>query len=130
MTDNEIKKALEICSNDGGCCDCPYVSNIACIGIISKNALDLINRQQAEIERLNDCVNSEDEIRAIMKSQMAPMVKEIVNEQIDVAMKVARAEAIKDFAERLKKDFGHGVLGMDSVSAIIDNLVQEMVGDG
>lgn len=67
----------------------------------AKAVLDLINRYQTEIERLNGCVKSEDEIRAIMKSQMTPMVNEIVNEQFDIAVKLARAEAIKDFAERL-----------------------------
>lgn len=56
----------------------------------------------AEIKRLNSCVKSEDEVRAIMKSQMTPMVKEIVNEQFDVAVKLARAEAIKEFIEKLK----------------------------
>ncbi len=60
---------------------------------------DFIKSQKAEIERLNNCVKSEDEVRAIMKDQMTPMVREIVNEQIDKAIKLTRIE----FAERLKE---------------------------
>lgn len=55
MTDNEIIKALksEADYNCDMCCD----NNENCMGddcgkIISENALDLINRQKAEIEKL------------------------------------------------------------------------------
>ena len=61
---------------------------------------DFIKSQKAEIERLNNCVKSEDEIRAIMKDQMTPMVREIVNEQIDKAIKLTRIE----FAEKVKNN--------------------------
>lgn len=82
------------------------------------NVLDLIERQQAEIERLNSCVKSEDEIRAIMKDQMSPMVKEIVNEQIDSAIKLSRIY----FAERLKERMHDRFLWRND----IDNLLKEM----
>lgn len=54
MTDNEIIKALECCSQEDMCKQCPY--RMAClddkyINIVSKDALDLINRQRAKIER-------------------------------------------------------------------------------
>ena len=97
-----------------------------------ENALDLINRQQAEIERLNSCVKSEDEVRAIMKAQMEPMVKEITNEQIDLANKLGRIDGILKFAEMLKDDM---VPNIDDyyiesfVEEYIDNLVKEMVGE-
>lgn len=56
MTDSEIIMALECCANENKCQECPY--GAAClddkyVSIISKDALDLINRQQAEIEKLN-----------------------------------------------------------------------------
>ena len=55
MTDNEIIKVLEkeadfdcgMCSNNGENCLCED-----CASVISRVALDLINRQKAEIERL------------------------------------------------------------------------------
>ena len=58
MTDTEIIKALE-CLMYYNCEDCPYYRD-DCVDRIkdpielSKYALDLIDRQQAEIERLNN----------------------------------------------------------------------------
>lgn len=54
MTDNEIIKALECCFNNNGNCteECPLRHNNECWKILSSSTLDLINRQQAEIERL------------------------------------------------------------------------------
>ena len=64
---------------------------------------DKLKAANAEIERLNGCVKSEDEVRAIMKSQMESVVKEIAEEQIDIAVKLAKAKAVKEFAELLYK---------------------------
>lgn len=51
MTDKKIMKALECCINADSCCTCRYTK--MCDGTtIHQFALDLINRQQAEIERL------------------------------------------------------------------------------
>ena len=52
MTDNEITKALECCINDD-CDNCPDTFG-NCEHNAMRNALDLINRQKAEIERLNE----------------------------------------------------------------------------
>lgn len=58
MTDNEIIKALECCSDDEPrfCSVCPYYlqdkDNDYCREDMNKDALSLINRQKAEIETL------------------------------------------------------------------------------
>ena len=62
MTDNEIIKALECCissSTSLACFNCPMAKNHECNGsntnvnkLVVENALDLIKRQKAEIERL------------------------------------------------------------------------------
>ena len=57
MTKNEIKKALECCSNPSinFCKDCPYNNNgefSCCDGEMCKDALTLITEQEQEIERL------------------------------------------------------------------------------
>ena len=58
MTDNEIIKALECCGefhNKRDCLKCPYYNiKIACSIELKNDALNLINRQKAEIERLKD----------------------------------------------------------------------------
>ena len=82
MTDAEIIKALGLCSSEHlGCEDgCPYTMQ-ACRGgdAVMKDALALINRQKAEIERLK-----------------------IRNDELNALNKSASIEAIKEFAERLK----------------------------
>lgn len=101
-TDDEIIKALNeadglnevslYCADSKG--ENPSVIKMSDI-------VDLIKRQKAEIERLNGCVKSEYEIRAIMKDQMFSVVREIVDEQIDTAIKLAR----KELAEQIKMAF-------------------------
>ncbi len=58
MTDKEIIKALETCIL-GDCQGCFYgdTNQRGCTDDLMKNALDLINRQQAEIERLQKSVD-------------------------------------------------------------------------
>ena len=55
MNKDEIKKALECCSNPGinYCKDCPYNKNgnfSCCNGVMCKDTLDLIIKQEKEIE--------------------------------------------------------------------------------
>lgn len=52
FTDEEIIKALECCCKDnyeGDCPKCPLQLNGNCNVILAEHALDLINRQKAEI---------------------------------------------------------------------------------
>ena len=56
MTDNDIIKALECCVIDNSCSKCPHYNNgkqtRECLEMSIKFAIDLINRQKAEIEDL------------------------------------------------------------------------------
>jgi hypothetical protein len=58
MTGYEIIKALECCCEAQNCTLCKYEpteyrkGSIGCCNELMKNAVDLINRQNAEIERL------------------------------------------------------------------------------
>ncbi|MBQ8893388.1 MAG: hypothetical protein IJ043_03155 [Clostridia bacterium] len=125
MTDNEIVKALECCANNPNDCictesKCPLFGQ-KCIDILSKDALDLINRQKAEIERLKSGC------KKLVEKQN--LYKENIQATREYQIEQAKAEAIKEFAERLKKeaffDTGWCVMPVDC----IDNLVKEMVGD-
>ena len=60
LPDAEIIKALECCKervqyegNENTCCSCSLITDDSCTCTLAKYALDLINRQKAEIERLN-----------------------------------------------------------------------------
>ena len=90
---------------------------------------------QTEIERLKSCVKSEDEVREIAKRTMEPLVKEITREQIDIAVKYAKSEAYKEFAERLKEFMHNKFKALDEyefeyiTERDIDNLVKEIIGE-
>ena len=131
MTDNEIIKALECCipNNMEKCLVCPF--HRECIkedkNYLAEYALDLINRQKAEIERLT--VPKE-----LIDDDFCGVVCEFAEELI----KKAKAEAIKEFAERLKdyyiKDKRYDRPNAHTMISFlfdkIDNLVKEMVGEG
>ena len=86
MTDNEIIKALECCGNPYSiCAECPIKDDHGCNEQLAKYALDIINRQQAEIERLK--------IENQSLRSAANSCKLHYNE--------ARAEAVKEFVENV-----------------------------
>ena len=59
LTDAEVKKALECCSQSGDftktqdeiCSPCPYSNCGDCTGLLKANALDLINRQEEMLRK-------------------------------------------------------------------------------
>ena len=112
MTDNEIIKALECCGNivDSTCKECAYheTYNASCVVRLMRNALDLINRQKAEIESLKH-----------RKTELQIRNQELQHE---------KSEAIKEFAERLKEKatstFYEEHKYVDTED--IDNLIKEM----
>lgn len=132
MTDNEIIKALEcLRGNAFDCGECPYCScyPAPCEQQVAKDVLSLINRQKEEIERLKN--------------------RDL---QVEVSEKLEReikAEAVKEFADRLKEQDGYNNHVFDDCASIlvpkeylkgrdekikevwttIDNLVKEMVGE-
>lgn len=110
MTDNEIIKALRCCSRTDKtvwCPDCPLFGReeTDCLPQKAKAALDLINRQKAEIE----------ELRAD-------------NNYLFETMPRIKTEAIKEFAERLKQ-YNIGLYSEFKAKIInedIDTLLKEM----
>ena len=120
MTDNEIIKALE---NEVKSTE--YVDSDYCDGVdltLIKSALDLINRQKAEIERLKECPKCiyEYDGNTTEYCIQGPCSNFKIVEQI-------KYEAYKEFAVRLKCGVPQetGVIRCSDV----DNLVKEMVGD-
>lgn len=122
MTDNEIIKALgnEVKSAE-------YVDSYYCDGVdltLIKSAIDLINRLQAEIERLKECPKCiyEYDGKTTEYCVQGPCSNFKTVEQI-------KSEAIKEFAEKLKKRF-YLCAGRCVVNVYhINNLVKEMVGE-
>ena len=124
MTDNKIIKALECCTEDEDCTHCPSIKEMPyCSNDIMVGALNLINRQQTEVEKLKEEIQITKDAYAMLQTK---------NE-------IIKSEVVKEFAERLKNKiktecnpYGKPTFDYDTSIAImhyIDNLVKEMVGD-
>lgn len=133
MTDNEIIKALECCGDSySTCAECPIKDDNGCNEQLANYALDIINRQQAEIERLKGkCENTQigynfaqDETKRLKKDKYK--LQKALNQSEDYRV-MAKSEAVKEFAARLKCGVPQetGVIRCSDV----DNLVKEMVGE-
>lgn len=133
MTDNEIIKALEICvDEEDRCGECPYCQYrfdlvIPCAEKNGKDLLNLINRQKAEIERLQNKVEE---------------LAEVLSNSIRIRYAEAKAEAINELAVRFENELTEKVeefyfveeyeffMSTNKVLEFFDNLVKEMVGEG
>jgi hypothetical protein len=98
MTDNDIIKALECCIN-GKCNGCPLYAMNCSPKVAMAFSANIINRQKAEIERL--------------QRLGASATRRMLN---------ARAEAIKEFAEDIVREY-------PEAEYYISGLVKQMVGD-
>lgn len=158
LKDEEIMKALECCSTKqlSKCLECKITKN-GCAEFLASQALDLINRQQVEIEKLKwekdhfefkvDDLNGKlekfKEYRDIKNGAYEREIEKLRAENerlngnlftISNACMQRRNEAIKEFAERLKmkayRDNGlNGFLRSMVIDVNdIDNLLAEMVG--
>jgi hypothetical protein len=114
VIDNDIIKALELVPHcnvySGECKKCPYRWVDDCATKFPKDALDLINRQKAEIERLKERCSKcgEKTTKTILHLQETLAERNAEIEEQDQAiinalkrMGQIRAEAITEFAERL-----------------------------
>lgn len=124
MNDNDITKLLKVCSTASGCKSCRFADSTDCAGEVSAAALDLINRQKAEIERLT-----------LENSKLAE-TNNALNYQIDTW---SPSEAIKAFVERLKNKSDYCYFGnIDSLvyrilekdlNALVEEMTEGRSGD-
>ena len=155
-TDNEIIKALEICGDCGHCTECPFddLGGIdKCMHTLILNALDLINRQKAEIESLTEKLEAMGDPLQDAQYKIAEQKAEI--ERLTVNMnafgrgmqieaekvETAKAEAIKEVTAELYNSFRqyetydkHSTFEiLDRIESVeeflLNNIKKEMVGD-
>ena len=114
MTDNEIIKALESCkrASVNRCEECPYKERITCALELRRDALDLINRQQAEIERLQK-----------VRANILKVMKENISQ--------TETEAIKEFERKIKAHAyyidtpkEHRVVDEDDIDAVLKEMTE------
>ena len=93
------------------CEDCPHNEETACVENLHQEAIDVINRQKAEIERF----------------------QKLLDDKCNRCIAKERAEAVKEVIQKLKEkaeivsggDYG---FVYEITEDNIDNLVKEMVG--
>ena len=112
MTDNEILKALECCiksSHFGECFEnkCPLVSEEGCkVGkeTLYPYAFDLINRQKAEIERLEKLYDQSYKESLRWKNEVERLQK-LLDDKCDRCIAKDRSEAITEFENNVLELF-------------------------
>jgi hypothetical protein len=149
MTDKEIIQALECCIKPTSDCEnCPYYKNDECFDMAKGDALNLIVRQQAEIgikteQRLwtessnRDLINILKERTEELKTAQAEIEKlkadiRTVDQdlyELDRPLTEIKAEAIKEFAEKLADVFYSHDKGDTYVREVVYNLAKEMAGE-
>lgn len=125
MTDNEIIETLERCmSATTGCKGCPLNGLATDCTILDRATLDLIKRQQAEIERLKE----------INAGLALDLLYGVVNKDPELRKEIV-AVAITEFAERLKAEMLEWQYEFEyyderkKATKQVDNLVKEMTED-
>ena len=126
MKYEQIIKALGCCNRptrEGHCKERPYCKiDGRCTAIMLDETIDLINRKKAEVERLNV------KIKAMCGEANSYKLE---NTGLLQKLQQAKSEAIKEFAERLRKylclDLREGI----SVVTVddINKIVKEMAGE-
>ena len=119
MTDNEIIKALECCTDESyeNCDECPYSTDtLSCEGLkLLEDSLDLINSLKAEIERLKK------EVSVARDAYIS----------IQDRYEHTKAEAYKESAGMIKDKWFDNRYDSPDVDFddFISNLLKEMVGE-
>jgi hypothetical protein len=136
-TDEEIKSSLEVIATTQNCNECKIRNckwgTCNCSQITANAALDLINRQRAEIERLKECPKCvyeyDGEVTEYCVQGPCPNFKTV--EQI-------KTEAYKEFAEKLEEklcdcrtvsDGEYCGFDCGDTHECIDDLLKEMVDE-
>lgn len=149
MTDEQIIKAADICRT-GKCSGCPYheLYTASCLNKLTKDVYHLLNRRKAEIENLKADNEMYQKVNCLIAGQRDDRDKEIeelqtqmewltgynknlldANTALSGEIEICKSEAIKDFAERLKRKIWHSGwcnLERTITPEIITNLVKEM----
>lgn len=141
MTDKQIIKALECCSADvreNTCPKCAFYKKHRCSTLMLNAVSDLINRQKAEIENLKADNEMYQKVNCLIARQRDDRDKEIeelqtqmewltgynknlldANTALSGEIEICKSEAIKEFAERLKKevliDRGYEILQLGTI---------------
>lgn len=151
MTDNEIIKALEchIGKDDKRCKHCAYtIYGCNCLEKLLFALYDLINRKDAEIERLHEVINGFEEQSHKDLLQLCELSEKYENAQAEIEqwkeeankyqslwceavtdIQNAKSEAIKEFTKEFEKRCIAGGIYPAFVKRKLNDVKKEMMGD-
>jgi hypothetical protein len=121
MTDNEIIKALECCSDGWSCESCAFDDEDGtmseCTSKLAKAALDLIHRQQKKIDELTDRTA----IRAIDRIHYNIKELNLIQEGYNIA------ELKKRFRAEFEEGMDLGIVDRINWADWLDNIASELL---
>ena len=142
LTDAEVKKALKEYIEFA---DFEYTEYTSIRLDILKNALDLINRLEGENKKNETIIRFADKTIESLKAEaerlkedikilrvsveQAPLIRKDGKSPLSLLTAEIKAEAYKEFAEKIKEKT-MWLFSSVSINNEIDNLLNELVGDG
>jgi predicted RNase H-like nuclease len=141
MTDEQIIKALECCGNivDSTCKGCVYhkTYNASCVVLLMRDALDLFNRQKAELSKKDTEIDILIRKKEALRDEISELKAEIERLEFDNVHWndwEVKCRAIKEFWSKLKthtrkmksSDFSGEFWDKAILVEDGDNLVKEM----
>lgn len=132
MTKDEIKKALEICTDIYAPCDgCPYLVCTNCDNTLHTDALNVIIEQEKEIERLRTTLGQcNTELNSALES-LKSKCREIG--ALKAGVKQAQIDVLNELRERIKTAIdtyfnldGGGYYLAEGAIDDIDELIEEV----
>ena len=148
MTDTEIKKALEYCSNPNNTCDKCILFNAKddscqCASNLRLQALDLINRLQAENKEWKSLVEVGELQYRKQKAEIEDLEKKLKSQiqRNRLVRKKSKAEAYKECIEKVEEiicdntypdfDINHKAVNIWKAEAYknIDDLLKKLIGE-
>ena len=94
-----------------------------------RNMLNLLHDKviltKEEFDKLNSYIKSEDEVKAIMKEQLQPMIREVTIQEVDKA----KMKAVKEFASSVVTDILNHKHISDNIQNILFHLINDKLND-
>lgn len=122
MDKAKVKKALECCCDSDfntACRNCPYLTHSRCNDTLCKDALNLINEQENEIERLRTILGQcNTELNSALES-----LKSQCREIGELKAKVKQAQI--DVLNKVKEHLFFGV-SLGFLRLYVDELIEEV----
>ena len=128
MTDEQIIQAVGLCANgQEDCRKCPLHSMYSanCIKKLMNITLDLIKRQQEKIEAI---INGQETLSKALVTKDAEIERlEAEKDNLIRTYKACMTDAIKEFAERLNKNFETYTDDEEKNALYMRNLINNLV---